>query len=155
MIEFIFTGIPILFIWIGIFWMCIGMWHYHTLQYAVKEATGYLAVHGASYVSAAGSSIQIKNVASVLATQAVGIQPSAVNVTFTAGGSSRSCRLDNCKTDSTTWPPTANNAIGTDITIRADIVFNSMFALWTPGSGSTAFSNSYDLPGYSHQQIVF
>jgi len=59
-VEFCLTGIPLIFIWIGIFWMAFGMWEFHTLQYASKVANSYLATHGAQYVSVSGSAIQVK-----------------------------------------------------------------------------------------------
>jgi Flp pilus assembly protein TadG len=155
-VEFALTGIPLIFIWMGIFWMSFGMWQFHTLQYASKMANAYVAVHGASYVAAAGSAIQVKNVATVLANNAVGIVPSSVTLTLTAGAQTPySCRLDTCKSDNTTWPPTAANAIGTNIQIKAAFTFLSAFGMWTPTQGSTSFANSYNLAGYSEQQILF
>jgi hypothetical protein len=46
MLEFALTGIPLIFIWISIVQMAIGMWRYHTIQYAVKTAGAYIVVHG-------------------------------------------------------------------------------------------------------------
>jgi Flp pilus assembly protein TadG len=45
-LEFALTGIPLIFIWISIVQMAIGMWRYHTIQYAVKTAGAYIVVHG-------------------------------------------------------------------------------------------------------------
>jgi len=155
-VEFCLTGIPLIFIWIGIFWMAFGMWEFHTLQYASKVANSYLATHGAQYVSVSGSAIQVKNVANVLAANAVGIVPSMVTLTLTAGAQTPySCRLDTCQTDTTSWPPAAANTVGTDIKLKAAFTFTSAFGMWTPTIGGTAFSNSYSLAGYSHQQILF
>jgi Flp pilus assembly protein TadG len=155
-VEFALTGVPLIFMWIGIFWMSFGMWEFHTLQYATKMANAYVAVHGASYVTAAGSAIQVKNVATVLANNAVGIVPSSVTLTLTAGAQTPySCRLDACKSDSTTWPPTAANSVGTNIQIKAAFTFLSAFGMWSPTAGTTSFANSYSLAGYSEQQILF
>lgn len=155
MVEFVMTGVPLIFMWIGIFWMSFGMWEFHTLQYASKMANSYLAVHGASYVAAAGSAIQVKNVATVLANNAVGIVPSAVTLTLTAGSSTYSCQLNSCETDSTQWPPSTANSIGTNIQIKAAFTFLSAFGMWTPTNGANSFANSYSLAGYSEQQILF
>jgi len=155
-VEFVLTGVPLIFIWIGIFWMAFGMWEFHTLQYASKMANAYLAVHGANYVTAAGASIEVKDVANVFSTYAVGIIPSAVTLTLTAGGTTHpACVLKTCQTDTTAWPPTAANSVGTDIKLRAAFTFVAPFELWTPGQGATSFSNNYSLSGYSHQQILF
>lgn len=156
MVEFVLTGIPLIFMWIGIFWMSFGMWEFFTLQYAAKAANAYLAVHGSQYVVAAGSGIKVKDVANVFAANAVGIVPKAVTLTLTAGTTStKTCRLDTCQSDTTQWPPTTNNTIGTDIKLKAAFTFLAPFGMWTPGHGSTPFANSYSLAGDSHQQILF
>lgn len=157
MVEFVLTGIPLIFIWIGIFWMSFGMWRYHTLQHAAKAAAAYVATHGALYVTQSGSSIKVADVANVLAGNAVGIPPSEIAATFTANSSTKSCpQLSTCQSDTTTvWPPTSANTVGTDITVKAVYRFVAPFAMWTPHNGSVAFANSYNLPGYSHQQILF
>lgn len=154
-VEFAFTGIPLIFIWIGIFWMSFGMWRYHTLQYACKAAGAYLSTHGALYVNASHASIQVKDVAAVLAANAVGLPATEVTLTLTAKDSTKTCRLDACKTDTTAWPPTSNNVVGTDITVKAAYTMSAAFAMWNPAVGATKFSNSYALTGYSHQQILF
>jgi len=155
-VEFVLTGIPLIFIWIGIFWMSFGMWEFHTLQYAAKVANTYTAVHGYGYVSQAGSGIKVQDVANVFAGNAVGIVPSTVTLTLTAGtNSTKTCRLDTCQTDTTVWPPSTNNSIGTDIKLTAAYTLNTPFAMWTPTNGSTSFANSYSLAGDSHQQILF
>lgn len=154
-IEFVLTGIPLIFIWIGIFWMSYGMWQFHTLQYACKMANSYLAVHGSEYAAAAGG-IKVSDVANVFAANAVGVAPTTVTLTLTAGNTTHSaCRLDNCEGDSTQWPPTTDNTVGTDIKIQAAYTFKAPFAMWTPHNGPSSFSNSYSLAGYSHQQILF
>lgn len=155
-VEFAFTGVPLIFIWIGIFWMSFGMWQYHTLQYASKTAAAYLAVHGSLYVAQAGSSIEVKDVATVMARHAVGIPASQITATFTAGSSNTvTCVLSTCETNATVWPPTTANTVGTDITVKGVYTFIAPFGMWVPGHGSVAFANSYALPGYSHQQILF
>lgn len=156
LVEFVLTGIPLIFVWIGIFWMSFGMFQFHSLQYAAKMANAYLAVHGATYVSTAGSAIQVKDVANVFAANAVGIVPSTVTLTLTAGNQTHSaCRLDTCQSDSTPWPPTTANALDTDIKLTAAFTFLAPFGMWTPGHGATSFANSYSLAGYSHQLILF
>ena len=156
MVEFVLTGIPLIFMWIGIFWMSFGLWEFHTLQYAAKAANSYLAVHGASYVNVAGTGIKVKDVANVFAANAVGIVPKSVTLTLTAGaGSTKTCRLDTCQSDTTQWPPTTANSIETDIKLQAAFTFKAPFAMWTPAHGVTKFANSYSLSGDSHQQILF
>ncbi|HEV2448482.1 MAG TPA: TadE/TadG family type IV pilus assembly protein, partial [Candidatus Sulfopaludibacter sp.] len=118
MIEFALTGIPLLFIILSVIQMAIGMWHYHTIQYAVKEAGAYLALHGSSSGYCKSNTCEIQNVASVLKSDAIGIPASSINVTFTpvssnhsTTGTAYSCRLDNCVTDTTTWPASGYNTV--------------------------------------------
>ena len=46
MIEFTLVGIPMIFLLISIFEISRAMWNYHTLAFAIREATRYAAVHG-------------------------------------------------------------------------------------------------------------
>jgi len=156
MVEFVLTGIPMIFIWISVVQMSIGMWHYHTLQYAVKAAGAFIAHRGASYTTAGGASTKIQDAAAVLGTAAIGIPDTDIAVTWTAGASSVTCQLNACKTNTTVWPPTTANTTGTDITIRADWVFNSAISMVAPGPGNGVVKfGSFHLPGYTRQFILF
>jgi Flp pilus assembly protein TadG len=162
MVEFTLTGIPLIFIMISIVQMSIGMWHYHTLQYAVKEAGAYLSIHGSSTGYCKANACQIQNVAAVLKTDAIGIPASSINVTFTpvssadhaTSGTAYSCRLDNCVSDSTTWPIAGFNSIGSEFEIKALYQWNNALAMVAPGGGTVRF-NSYWFPGYTHQIIMY
>src|SRR4051794_18293265 len=46
MVEFTLVGIPLIFALISIFELARGMWIYHTMAYAIKDTTRYVAVHG-------------------------------------------------------------------------------------------------------------
>ena len=48
LLEFVLVGIPLLFLGISITEMARGMWQYHTLQFATKQAAAYASVHGAT-----------------------------------------------------------------------------------------------------------
>jgi hypothetical protein len=164
MIEFILTGIPLISVWISVVQMSIGMWYYHTLQYSVKTAGEYIAHHGATCSSTGYScSIQIKDAASVLATAATGLDRTKINVTFypvksdhTTVGTTVVCRLDNCMTDTTPWPPAGYSAAGADIEIKADFLFQSALSMVAPGPGVQSISfGSFHLPAYTHQFYLF
>ncbi len=161
-LEFTFTGIPFIFIWISIMQMAIGMWQYHTLQYAVKVTGAYIAVHG-SDCSANGNtcSIEIENAAQVMQAYLIGLPPSSVSVTFNALGSDHatvestvSCTLNNCLTNTTAWPPSGYNTPGTDIQVQAEYQFNSAIALFVPSVGAMKFGSAW-LPGFTQQTILF
>jgi Flp pilus assembly protein TadG len=162
LIEFTLVGIMFLFIWIGIVQMAIGMWRYHTLQYAVKETGAYVSVHGLSCTLQPNScAIQIKDAAQVLRNLAFSIPATTMNVTFTALAADRvtevshvSCRLDACLTDTTAWPPAGSNASGKDFTVKADYLFQSSLSMVAPGQEPMQFG-TFRLSGYTHQVVVF
>jgi Flp pilus assembly protein TadG len=155
-VEFAFTGITLICVWIGVFWMSMGMWNFHTLQYASKVTAMYIATHGQLYINGGGTAIKVSDVANVLANQLVGITANSVNLTLVAGTVTHAtCRLDNCESDTAQWPPSGSNTTGTDVKVTADYVFKAPFVMWAPGTGSASFANSYDLAGYSHEQILF
>jgi Flp pilus assembly protein TadG len=164
LLEFTLACIPLLFAWLGIVQLGIGMWRYHTLQYAVKATGAYVAVHGSDCAASPNNcAIEIENAAQVLQGIAFGISPTSVNVTFTAVAadhltpvSSVSCRLDSCLSNTTAWPPSGNNSPGQEFEIKAVYQFQSALAMVAPGSGGgpVQFGTFY-FPGYTHQTILF
>jgi hypothetical protein len=163
-IEFVLTGIPMIFIWISIVQMCIGMWHYHTLQYAAKAAAMYVAHHGVGCASPNTCSIQIKDAASVLKTNAIGIPANEISVTFTSysksdiytAAATLTCQLDSCLTNTTSWPPTCCAAVESAVQIKADYVFKSALCMVAPGPGAKVVNfGQFHLPGSAFQQILF
>lgn len=160
MLEFALCGIPLIFVWISTVQMALGMWHYHTLQYATKAAGAYLSVHGANYIAAGNSAVQIKDVSTILANSAIGIPATDVSVTFTAYKSDKttttthSCTLNNCETDTTSWPPTNYNIVGNDFEIKTEYQWKNSIAMVAPGHGTTNFA-AFWLPGFTHQFILF
>lgn len=166
-LEFTLMGIPMIFVVICTVEMARGMWNYHTLQYAVKAATAYASMHGATCGLPNSCSVAVSDVVNVFQTAAIGIPMDKVALTLTtASGAADTCtQVSTCSTKGfwgTTWPPSAgnDNAVGKDIYIRADYTFASALALLFPGVGSVAFHGSaaggaFDFPGYSHQRILF
>jgi Flp pilus assembly protein TadG len=161
MVEFVLCGVPMVFVWISTVQMSLGMWHYHTLQYATKAAGAYMATHGASYVAAGNTAPEIENIATVLANAAIGIPASSIQVTFTAfqGNSTatsttHSCELDTCESDTTVWPPTGYNTVGNDFEIKTEFQWKNALAMVAPGHGTQSFG-AFWLPGYTHQFILF
>lgn len=154
MVEFAFTGTIFLMVWIGTVQLAIGMWRYHTIQYAAKTAGSYTTLHGSNCSTGGNScSVAIKDIASVLKQNLIGIDPSAVTVTFNAMAndhvtvaSTVTCQLSGggtpCLSNTTPWPPSSNNSPGTDIEIKTEYQLKSTLAtVW--------------LPGFTHQTILF
>jgi Flp pilus assembly protein TadG len=159
MLEFVLCGIPMIFIWIGIVQMAIGMWHYEVMQYAVKTAGTYVARHGSFYIAAGNSAARIQDAANVLGSAAIGIPASSISVTWTATPSVGStttltCVLSACKTNTTTWPPTAASFPGSVVTIKTDYVYRSSLAMFVPGKGAARF-RAPNLPGWTRQVVLF
>jgi Flp pilus assembly protein TadG len=168
MMEFVMVGIPLIFVVISIEEMARGMWQYHTLQYAVKIANSYAAVHGATCATSPNScTVNVSNVVNVFSTNAIGVPMTNVAVTLTSENNSATCsQVSTCSTSSswnTQWPPATNgdNAVGNWIKFRADYTFSTALAMFWPGAGapitfgSTAGAGKFDFPGYSYQFIQF
>jgi Flp pilus assembly protein TadG len=154
MLEFALVGTLFLMVWISTVQLAIGMWRYHTIQNAVKVAGTYTAVHG-SDCSTGGNScgIAIQDIANVLKTNMIGVDPAQVTVTFnamssdhTTVASSVTCQLYGgstpCTSNTTSWPPSSYNTPGTDFEIKTEYQLHSTLAtVW--------------LPGFTHQAIMF
>lgn len=163
LLEFTLTGIPLIFIWISIVQMALGMWRYHTLQYAVKQTGSYVSVHGNTCsIGANTCAIKIKDAAEVMRQAGVGLPPGLVNVTFravkqnhsTVSGTVVSCTLSDCLNDLTPWPPAGFDLVGDNVEISAKYNFKSAISMFVPGTGSLLFQ-AYDLPAYTYQRIQF
>ncbi len=162
-IEFGLAGIVLIFVWISIVQMAIGMWRYSTLQYATKLAGSFSAVRGAGcYLPGSDCAIQIKHAAHIIQVNAPGLDSALTNVVFSAVSpsdhstvlASHSCRLDSCLTDITAWPLSSHNARGQELRIDVDYLYNSGIVMWAPGAGGTVFG-SVHLPGHTQQVVMY
>ena len=158
MLEFTMTGIPLMFIWISTVQMSLGMWNYHTMQYAIKQTGAYVATHGSSSGYCKANSCKVSDAAAIMAQYAVGIPASAINMTFTPVSSTdhtttytaTSCTLDNCKTNTTAFP----NGY-TEFEIKAEYQFKNALGMIAPGPGGVIqFKNPW-FPAYTHQQVMY
>jgi hypothetical protein len=169
-LEFAFTGVPLLFMWISTVQMAIGMWHYHTMQYAVKATGHYLAEHGGDCTSPNTCSVTIANLSSIMKTNSIGLPATAMLMTFNSVSSSDhktvlssvTCTLTNattpangCDQNSTTWPPSGNNSAGSEFEIQAMFQWNPAIGMVAPGPGQSFNFSSFWLPAYTHQVILF
>jgi len=167
LMEFVFVGIPLLFIFISIEEMSRGMWQYHSLQYAVKLANSYATVHGATCATSPNTcTVTAGNVITVFENAAFGIPMSQVSVTLTSENNSVTCsQVSTCSTSSSwssQWPPSANsdNEVGNWIEFRANYTFNTALAMFWTGKKTFSFGSSngngqFVFPGYSYQVIQF
>jgi hypothetical protein len=170
LLEFAFTGVPLIFIWISTVQMALGMWHYHTLQYAVKATGLYLSQHGTDCGGSNSCLTTIGGLATVMKTNAIGVPATSVGMTFKSVSSSDhttalttvTCLLNDgttpangCDQNSTQWLPSSNNAVGSEFEIQAEFRWSPMIGIVAPGSGQSFSFGSFWLPAYTHQVTVF
>ena len=159
MVEFATAGIASTFILISTFQLAMIMWNYHTMAYAVHEATRYTAVRGVNCTKPGNTcSTTIGGIATKIKTLGIGIPSGTVNVTFTTdSGATTSCApLSSCLGNTTVWPPATNsdNRLGRYINISASYQFQSALIFFWPGVGTQNFGR-IGLPASSKQTIVF
>jgi hypothetical protein len=162
-VEFTLTGIPLIFVWISIVQMAIGMWNYHTLQYSLKMGGSYLSTHGSAtgYCGTPGNNCRVQDVAAVIAQYATGMQQRNVNLTFipvTGGvtgtdhqttGTAIPCTLDTCLTTTTAFPNGAP-----EFEIKAEYQFKNALGMVAFGGGPVKFGNPW-FPAYTHQIVLY
>ncbi len=163
MLEFTLVGIMLMFVWISIVQMSIGMWQYSTMEHATQLAGSYSAVHGQGCVLHGNlCSIKISDAARIIRTNAPGLRPESTNLVFSAISpldhssvlASHSCRLDHCLTDPTRWPLATFAAPGQEFSIDVDYAYNSGIAMWVPGVGGALFGPCH-LPGRTQQIVMY
>jgi Flp pilus assembly protein TadG len=159
MVEFVLAGVAGAFILISTVALSYGMWNYHTLAYAVHEATRYAAVHGQGCTNTGNScTITVANIATKFQNSAIGVPPGSVNVTLTTdSGVQTTCNpLNSCSSNATVWPPATNkqNRAGKNITIAAKYTYSSPLLFFWPGAGSQRFGTVV-FPATSTQRILY
>jgi hypothetical protein len=159
-LEFTLVGIPLIFVLIGIFEMCRGMWQYHTLAYAVKEGSRYAVVHGQGCSIPPNScNVTVSQIARMIRTAGVGLPPDSVTLTFkSSGGATITCSLPSCDTAYAVgaWPPATSNAPGQPIEISGVYQFHSAMAMFWPGNpGSSGSPSIVNLAADARESMQF
>lgn len=154
-IEFAITGPVVMLLTISIFQICLAMWNYETLAFAVREGARYSATHGQGCSYEGNTcSVTVANVASDIATAAVGLSPGTMNVTLSSsGGTSVTCNpLNSCYSNTTAWPPSSGNTEGTStVTVSGNY---PLFLFFMPRQGVLGTSSG-NLQASSQQVIQF
>jgi hypothetical protein len=130
MVEFATAGIASTFILISTFQLAMIMWNYHTMAYAIHEATRYAAVRGYNCTKPGNTcSTTIGGLANKIKSLGIGIPSGTVSVSFkTDSGAVTTCApLSSCFSNTTVWPPSTNsdNRVDKYITISASYQFQS------------------------------
>ncbi len=164
MLEFTFVGIPLIFILISIFEVSRGMWIYHTLAYAVKDAARFAAVHGQRCVNAgAGCPVTVGALAARLRDAGVGLLPDRFNVTFATSTRTVTCApLNACLANSACFPAAADCASfelsatqGAPVTVTGTYPFESAISMFWPGAGKGMVFGAFNLPARAQERILF
>jgi hypothetical protein len=156
LIEFSLAVIPLIFLLISLEEVARGMWIYVTLAHAMKEGSRYAVVHGADCVQASSDcQTTVGDVAALVKSSAVGLDPGQMNVQMQSAGGVKSCSpLSSCIGNSAAWPPSPDNSIGRPITISATYPFNTMMSMFVPHWGSVQF-NSMLFGAASQEEVVY
>jgi Flp pilus assembly protein TadG len=157
LIEFTLTGLPIIFLGVSIAQCSIAMFEYESMSNAVTIAARYAANHGAT-CSANGNTctIEIENVATLIANTAPIISPSKMTVSFTDNSGTTTCTLSTCETNTAQFPSSTGNAnaVGNGITITVSHkLTNPLPMYWPPHEDADA--TGYTLSASSLQVIQF
>jgi hypothetical protein len=141
------VGIPFIFIMISVFEISRGMWMYHTTAYAANEGARFAIVHGVNCVTATGvtnaCTKTVADIAQVVRNAGVGLDPATTTLTLTSpapGGAAVSCTLSACASNSSVWPPSGNNSVGTVIEVSITTPFRSALAMFWPGAATVNFA---------------
>jgi hypothetical protein len=156
MLEFTLVGVPLIFILICTFELARAMWNYHTVAYAINEATRYAAVRGKGCTYTGNScSVTVGTVARQIASFGIGLDSGTFNVTLTSGAGDVPCQpLSSCFNNATVWPPKGAADAGMDITIRGSYPFQSALTMFWPGKGALSVG-ALALPSTSRQVVQF
>lgn len=160
LIEFTLVGIGLVFVLISIFEMARGMWIYHTLAHASKEATRFLIVHGRECQKRANClalSTQ-GELASRIQYHGVGLLPAQLDVqvyrngTQVIGSAGGYVTLNSLLGSTTTWSTSAD--LGQSVQVGLRYPFRSALAMLWPGGGKVNFTLT-NLGAFSWDTIQF
>jgi hypothetical protein len=171
LLEFMFVGIPLMFVLISIFEVARGMWTYTTVAHALKKGNRFLIVHGNNCATLPNScSVRIRDIATHIRDSGVGLIPAELqNVQFrslTSGRTVTCPTLDSClqggALGDTFWPGTGPGAtpdIGGNqfalVEVSGAYRFRSALALFWPGAGSGIALGTLSLPASSRERIQY
>jgi Flp pilus assembly protein TadG len=157
LVEFTLVGIPLLLIFISLIEICIAMWSYHTLAYAVREGARYASTKGQACTYGGNScTVSVGAIAQQIASAGVGLIPAQLNMTLTSSAGSVPCNpITSCYSNAAIWPPSSANAPGSVISVSGTYpVQTGIVMMFFPGTGASQL-NSVTLPASSQQIIQF
>src|SRR5215469_1768819 len=92
LIEFAFTGVPMLLITVSVVSISLEMWQYSSLSYATEATARYVTMHGAGCTQNGNTcSITVGNVTTYFANQATGLSSTQLTLTLTDSSGTTTC----------------------------------------------------------------
>lgn len=166
LLEFVFVGIPLIFVLISIFEVSRGMWIYSTLSHGVKMATRFAVVHGNNCTVTPNScAVTMSQVCQVLATNTPGLLPTeVVNVRLQSffvvspAQDVNHATLTACTSGGATNFPAGDEGgsdKGGEVRISASYQFRSAIAMFWPGSGPGQNFGTLFLPAAAREQVRY
>ena len=156
LLEFTLLGVPVIFLITSVVSCSIDMWQFYTMEFAVESTARYIAVHGAT-CSANGNTctIKVQDVATFFEGQSPALNTSKVNVTLTDGSGSTNCNpVTSCAATAAQFPAAANNAVSSDITVKATYPLTNPIAMFWPGTAGMRGAN-FTVGATSKQRILY
>lgn len=160
LIEFTLVGLGLVFVLISTFEMARGMWIYHTLAHASKEATRFLIVHGAECQArpACLAEANLGTLASRVQFHGVGLLPNVLTIAVYSGGTQivgsggNGVLLSSLAGSSTVWDTASLSGRSIQVVVRYQ--FRSALSMFWPGAGKVNFG-IYNLGASSWDTIQF
>jgi Flp pilus assembly protein TadG len=155
-LEFTMVAIPILFTTIAIIEVSIESWQLHSMTYAVDVTCRYVTAHGRTCTRNNNTcTITVANVISVLTSQAPMLNTANLNVTLSGKTQSVTCNpASTCISTATQFPATADNGVGSKVTVAATYQMTNPIPMMWFGSSSSTIS-SHTMGATSTQPIVY
>lgn len=157
LIEFTLVGIPLILMLISLIEICLAMWSYHTLAYAVREGARYASTKGQACTYGGNTcSVSVGTIAQQIASTGVGLVPAQLNVTLTSSMGNVLCNpITSCYSTTDIWPPSSGNTPGSAISVSGSYpVQTRLVMMFFPSTGASRFS-SVSLSASSQQIIQF
>jgi hypothetical protein len=149
-VEFVIVGIPLIFLIISVEEISRGMMIYDALTSAVSRTARFISVRGKDCAC-----LTVSQIVTQMKTYGTGLDPSQLNVTLTATSGSTTCNpLNSCASSGTSWPSTADGAVGNNIQVTGVYRFNSALVLFWPGAAKNSIA-SVNLNAVSQQTIQY
>lgn len=156
LIEFTLVGVPVIFIMASIVEASIGSWQFFTMEYAIQTANRYVSTHGRGCTQNSNNcALTVGAVATMIANQAIALEPSKLNVTLITASTTQTCNpVNTCFSNTAQFPSSTDNGVNQDVTIKATYpIVNPVSLLW-PGAMPVTGS-MVTLGATSRQRIQF